>query len=57
MAATQVPIGQLLVLREGCSSMAKSKHESPIVIRRASLLRDALDELIERREKEGAVNA
>lgn len=51
-----IPVGRLLTLREEFHNVATKPHESPAVKRRAEVLREVLDELIDRREKEFGAN-
>lgn len=53
-ARPRVALGDLLILRDGFDKLAQNTVAPLGEVRRATMVRSALDELIEHREKEGA---
>jgi hypothetical protein len=51
-----IPIGQILVMREEFATVAAKPNEPPAMKRRAQILKELLDELIHRREKDLGAN-
>lgn len=52
----RVPIGHILILRDEFATISNKQHEAPAIRRRAQIVRELLDELIDRREKEVGAN-